>query len=417
MEDHGTAAARVRRRGLLAGAGGAALGATLGMPFIRNAAAAEPIRIGMILAKTGNIVDQAEYLAQGGYLALEQQNNTILGRPAEIIWLDEPNPQGAQQNAERLVGEQKVTALFGGALSSYALAISAVAKRAKVPYVAPNAAAGDITGKLCNKYTFRLQPPVEVHTRVLAPYCKDLGKKWYLITASYAFGQDIKRAFTEYAAANGITVVGADEVPLNTPDYSSFILKIRQARPDVVVGGISAGDLTTFLKQWNELGMRSRIPFAEIAVGNTDLWGVGPQAADGLFTLTWYYKNPNNSPEEKAFAEAYEKKHNRPAADKAWMGWMGMKSLLGSLELAKSTEPAAVVKALETWRMQRGELEIGYRAFDHQMVNRLLVAGIKPTITDKWDYFDVKGEFPKTKAELEKAYGSAAESECKMDGL
>jgi branched-chain amino acid transport system substrate-binding protein len=406
----------IGRRSLLIGAGGLAA-SRLVTPYIGSATAAEPIKIGMIWAKTGTIVDQSEYLAQGGILALEQRNNMLLGRPAEIIWLDEPNPQGAQQNAQRLVDEHKVVGLIGGALSSFALAISAVAKKAKVPYVAANAATGDLTGKSCNKYTFRLQPPVDVHTRVLAPYCATIGKKWYLLTASYAFGQDIKNAFTDYLTKNGGTVVGADEVPVNTPDYSSFILKIRQAKPDVVIGGIAASDLTTFLKQWNELGMKGRIPFAEIAVGNTDLWGVGPEAADGLFTLTWYYKNPNNPPEEKDFAAAYEKKHNRPAADKAWMGWFGMKALLDSIEAAKSTEPAAIVNALENWRIKRGDLEVRYREFDHQMINRLLVTSIKPKITDQWDYFDVKAELPVSMADIEAAFGSKDKSACAMDTL
>src|SRR5580704_19730666 len=112
------------RRGLMLGATGLAA-AKLGMPYIGNAAAAEPIKIGMIWAKTGSIVDQAEYLAQGSMLALEQRNNTLLGRPAEIIWLDEPNPQGAQQNAEKLISEHKVVGIVGGAQSSFALAISA----------------------------------------------------------------------------------------------------------------------------------------------------------------------------------------------------------------------------------------------------------------------------------------------------
>jgi branched-chain amino acid transport system substrate-binding protein len=407
---------RIGRRSLLLGATSLAA-SRLGMPYIGNAAAAEPIRIGMIWAKTGSIVDQAEYLAQGGMLALEQRNNTLLGRPAEIVWLDEPNPQGAQQSAERLVGEQKVVGMVGGALSSFALAISSVAKKAKIPYVAANAATGDLTGKSCNKYTFRLQPPVDVHARILAPYCASIGKKWYLLTASYAFGQDIKRAFTDYITANGGTVVGADEVPVGTPDYSSFILKIRAAKPDVVIGGIAASDLTTFLKQWNELGMKGKIPFAEISVGNTDLWGVGPEAADGLYTITWWYKNPNNSPEEQAMAAAYGKKHNRPAADKAWMGWLGMKSLLDSIEMAKSTEPGAIVQALEAWKYRRGDMDIGYRDFDHQMTSRLLVAGIHPKITDKWDYFDVKAELPKTPDDIAKAFGAKADGVCKMDTL
>lgn len=405
----------IRRRELLLG--GASMTAGLAMPYIGNAAAAEPIKIGMIWAKTGSIVDQGEYLAQGSMLALEQRNGMLLGRPAEIVWLDEPNPQGAQQSAERLVGEHKVAGIVGGALSSFALAISAVAKKSKVPYVAANAAAGALTGSSCNKYTFRLQPPVDVHTRVFAPYCASLGKKWYLLTAAYAFGQDIKKSFTDYITANGGAVVGADDVPVNTADYSSFILKIRAAKPDVVIGGIAASDLTTFLKQWNELGMRGKIPFAEIAVGNTDLWGVGPDAADGLYTLTWYYKNPNNPPEDQAMAAAYEKKYSRPPADKAWMGWFGMKTLLDSIESANSTDAGAIVTALEHWRDKRGDLDVGYRPYDHQMTSRLLIAQIKPKITDKWDYFDVKAELPATAANFEKAFGSQADSACKMDSL
>lgn len=81
---------------------GASIAATrIGMPYIVNAAAARPVKIGMIWAKTDQIVDRAEYLAQGCMLALEQHNNTLLGRPAEIVWLDEPNPQGAQQRAKK----------------------------------------------------------------------------------------------------------------------------------------------------------------------------------------------------------------------------------------------------------------------------------------------------------------------------
>ncbi len=406
----------VSRRGLLLG-GASVAAAKIGMPYIRNAAAAEPIKIGMIYGKTGPIVAQAEYLAQGGMLALEQRNNALLGRPAEIVWLDEPSPQGAQENAERLVNEHKVVGIIGGAQSNLALAISAVAKKGKVPFVVPNAAAAALTGASCNKYTFRQQPPVAVHTNVLAPYCAAIGKKWYLLTASFAFGQDIKKSFTDYLAANGGTIVGADEVPINTPDYSAFILKIRAAKPEVVIGGLSSGDLTTFLKQWNEMGMRGKIPFAEIAAGNTDLWGVGPEAADGLYTITWWYKNPNNPPEEQAMAAAYLEKYNRPAADKTWMGWLGMKSLLDSIEAANSTDSAAIVNALEHWKVTRGDIDVGYRAFDHQMTNRLLVAGIHPQITDKWDYFEVKAELPKTPADIEKAYGTQTESACKMDSL
>jgi branched-chain amino acid transport system substrate-binding protein len=400
----------VGRRSALLGA--ASLTAGLAMPHI--ARAAEPIKIGLLLAKTGQIAAQTEYLAAGTYLALEQRGGRIMGQPAELVWLDEPTPQAATQNMQKLVQENKVCAVLGGALSSNALAEEATAAQLKIPYVCNNAAASEITGKNCNRYTFRLNTPVMVQSRMLAPYALSYGKKWYHLTASYAFGQDILRTSRALLKEAGGTEVGADEVPLNTADFSSFILKIRQAKPDVVVGGLSAGDLSTFLKQWNELGMKGKIPFVEIAIGDTDIWAVGPEAANGIFTKMWYYKNPANPPDEKAFADAYLNKHGKPAADKAWMGWLTARSVFDAIETAKSTDPMAIIEALEAWKSADGESAYAYRKFDHQMLARNLAVSVKADITDKWDYFDVKATLPENPADLDRVFGSPEEIGCKM---
>src|ERR1700744_6581447 len=284
-----------RRKALL---GATALAAVpLAAPHI--ARAADPIKIGLLLAKTGQIAAQTESLANGSFLALEQRNNTIMGQPAELVWLDEPTPQAATQNMMKLVQENKVVAVLGGSLSSNALAEEATAAQLKIPFICDNAAATEISGKNCNRYTFRLNTPVSVQSRMLAPFALTYGKKWYFITASFAFGQDILRSSRELLKQAGGTEAGIDEVPLNTADFSSFILKIRQAQPDVVLGGLSAGDLSTFLKQWNELGMKGKIPVCEIAIGDTDIWSVGTEAATGVYTSLWWYKNPNNPAEEK----------------------------------------------------------------------------------------------------------------------
>ena len=402
----------VGRRATLLGAASLAATSTLAMPHI--ARAAEPIKIGLLLAKTGQIAAQTEYLANGTYLALEERGNKIMGQPAELVWLDEPSPQAATQNMQKLVQENTVCAILGGALSSNALAEEATAAQLKIPFIVDNAAATEITGKNCNRYTFRLNTPVLVQSRMLAPYALNYGKKWYHITASYAFGQDILRSSRELLKQAGGTEVGADEVPLNTPDFSSFILKIRAAKPDVVVGGLSAGDLSTFLKQWNELGMKGKIPFVEIAIGDTDIWAVGPEAATGTFTKMWYYNNPANPPAEKAFAAAYLKKHGRPAADKAWMGWITARSMFEAIEAAKSTDPMAIVEALEAWKFQDGAASYAYRKFDHQMLVRNLAVSVKDKITDQWDYFDVKAVLPEKAEDLEKAFGTQEEIGCKM---
>ena len=399
-----------RRRALL---GSAAL-ATMPLAMPHIARAADPIKIGLLLAKTGQIAAQTEYLANGSYLALEQRNNTIMGQPAELVWLDEPSPQAATQNMQKLVQENKVCAILGGSLSSNALAEEATAAQLKIPFVCDNAAATDITGKNCNRYTFRLNTPVAVQQRMLAPYALSYGKKWYHITASFAFGQDILRSSRELLKAAGGTEVGSDEVPLNTADFSSFILKIRQAQPDVVVGGLSAGDLSTFLKQWNELGMKGKIPFVEIAIGDTDIWAVGAEAATGVFTKMWDHSNPNNSADEKTFAADYLKKYGKPAADKAWMGWITARSLFESIDAVKSTDSMAIVEGLEAWKVPAGKSSYSYRKFDHQMLVQNLAVGVKPKITDKWEFFDVKATLPENPSDLDKVFGTPEEIGCKM---
>ena len=399
------------RRQVLLGAAGLTA-APLAAPFV--ARAADPIRVGVLLAKTGQIAAQTEYLANGTFLAMQERNNILMGQPAELVWLDEPTPQAATQNMQKLVQENKVVAILGGSLSSNALAEEATAAQLKVPFVCDNAAATEISGKNCNRYTFRLNTPVAVQQRMITPYALSYGKRWYHITASYAFGQDILRQSQALLKAAGGTEVGSDEAPLNTADFSSFILKIRQAKPDVVVGGLSAGDLSTFLKQWNELGMKGTIPFVEIAIGDTDIWAVGPEAATGTFTKLWYYKNPDNPPEEKAFADAYQKKYRKPAADKAWMGWITARSVFDSIDTARSIDPMAIVEALEGWKVQAGASSYSYRKFDHQMLVRNLAVSVKDKITDKWDYFDVKATLPKNPADLDKIFGKEAEIGCRM---
>ncbi len=397
------------RRTLLTAAGAAGAATGLGMPFIRPAEAAGPIRIGVLLAKTGSIAAQAQYLWYGTQLAAAERGNKINGRPIELVWYDEPSTQGAEQNFRKLVQEEKVVAVVGGTLSSSALAEEAAAQELKIPYVCNNAAATEMTGKNCNRYTFRLNTPVNVQAAMFAPFLMGYGKKWYFLTASYAFGQDIAKSFKALLKAAGGTIVGDDTVPLNTADYSAYILKIRAAKPDMVLAGL-AGDLGTCLKQWNDMGMKGKIPFAEIAIGDSDIWGVGPQAATGLYTSLWWYRNPANTPAEKAMAAQHEKRYGKPAADKSWMGWLGARSLFESIQAAKSTKPMAIVEALEHWK--DSGTGSSYRSFDHQMLLSNLVVQVKPKITSKWDYFNVIATVPKTKADLATVYGTEAEVGC-----
>jgi branched-chain amino acid transport system substrate-binding protein len=376
-----------------------------------------PIRIGLIYSKQGPGASIGEFLQRGSELAVEQAGRKVLGRPIELVWLDEPNPQVSQQNMQKLVDENKVVAVVGGNYSSSALAMMSVANREKIPLILTGAAASEITGKSCSKYTFRTQATVPVQMRGAMPYVSQIGKKVYFVTASYAFGQDILRASRAMLKEVGATEIGVDEVPVNTADYSSYILKIRQAKPDVVVGGLVGGDFSNFLKQWNEMGMKDKIPYVAVAVTDTDFWDVGPQASTGIYIKPWYYNDPKNTAAEKKMTADFEKKYSRPPSDKTWSGWIGMRALLESITAAKSTDSKAIVTALEKWKNTEGEFPFGFRDWDHQMVRPAVIVGVKKNITDKWDYFDVLKLTSGSEADTAKAFGGKDEIGCPMPAL
>ena len=377
----------------------------------------DPIRIGMIYSKQGPGSSIGQFLERGSELAVEQAGGKVLGRKIEVIWLDESDPQGSQQNMQRLVDENKVVAVVGGNYSSNELAMMSVANRAKIPLILPGAAASEITGKSCSRYVFRTQATVPVQTSGLMPYIASIGKKVYFLTASYAFGQDILRSSRALLGKTGLTEAGSDEVPINTADYSSYILKIRQAKPDAIIGGLVGGDFSTFLKQWNEMGMKEKIPYGAIAVTDTDFWDVGPQASSGIYIKPWYYNNPKNTAAEKAMTEAFQKKYGQPPSDKTWSGWIAMRALLESIEAAKSTKAQDIIVALEKWKNTEGLLPYYFREWDHQMVRPAVIVQVKKNITDKWDFFEVLKDTSATAEETEKAFGTKEEIGCNMPAL
>lgn len=408
---------RLSRRTFIAGASSAAALSVPGLSFSQAGGPKDPVKIGLIFAKQGTWTEQGEHLVNGARVAVAQAGSKLLDRPVELVWLDEPNPQVAQQNMQKIVDEEKVVAVIGGTNSGTSLAMSSVAQRSKIPFIAANAAARDITGKGCNRYTFRTLATTQVACRAVAPHLANIGKKWYFLVASYVFGLDIYNSMKSELKAVGGTEVGFDQTPLGTTDFSSFILKIRQAKPDVVVLAIQGNDLSNFLKQYKEFGLEGKIQVCNPVIGDSDLWSIGPQASFGIYGKPWHFSDPSNPPADKEFAAAYLKAHGKPAADKAWLGWQSMRLLIGAIQKEGSLDPAKIVTGLETLKVRDGDSLTYFRDWDHQLLHRYLVLKVKKEITDKWDYLETIGQSPINPSGLETLFGSKAEIGCTLGSV
>ena len=399
----------VTRRHALLGAATFGAAGRLGMPTIANAAAAETIKIGLLLAKTGDIAAQTEYLANGTYLALEERGNKIMGQPAELVWLDEPSPQGSQQNMQKLVQENKVCrhprrlaqlqrpgrGSHGGATEDSVRVQQRRRHRDDrqelQPLHVPAEYAGGGAGSDVRTLHHGLRQEVVFHHRVT--------------TRSARTSPNPSRSCLPRPAA---PIVGDDSVPLNTPDYSSFILKIRQAQAGRDPGrraGRRSFDVPEAMERDGHEGQDPDL--RDRHRRHRHLGGRDRRRRPACTPALWWYNNPNNPPEEKAFAAAYLKKYGKPAADKAWMGWIAAKSLFESIERGEIDRDGCDHRGagkLEGWH--RSGSPYYWRKGDHQMLLRNLVVQVKPKITDKWDYFDVKGVVPENVADLEKVFGS-----------
>jgi len=135
----------------------------------------QPIKIGVLLPKSGPYATQGENGYNGAQIAVEDFGSQVLGRKIQLVWLDEPSPQVTQQNMRKLIEEEKVVAVQGGVSSGDVLAIMPLALREKILLMATGPNATEITGKDCNQYTFRVDLPNRVTVRSTYPTLSKLG--------------------------------------------------------------------------------------------------------------------------------------------------------------------------------------------------------------------------------------------------
>ena len=321
------------------------------------------------------IAAQTEYLANGTYLALEERGNKIMGQPAELVWLDEPSPQGAHaEHAEAGAGEQGRAPSSAARCRSNALAEEATAAQLKIPFVCDNAAATEITGKNCNRYTFRLNTPVRCSracwrrmpwgtarsgttspppTRSARTSCKS--RREHPEAGRRHRGRRRRSA----AEHRRLQLVHPEDPPGEAG---------RGARRPVGRRSVHVPEAMERAGHEGQDPVRARSPSATPTSGRS-----GQRRRTALFTKLWWYNNPNNPPEEKAFADAYMKKHGKPAADKAWMGWITAQVAVRIDRAAKSTEPRRSSRAGELEGAGRRRIRTASASGDHQMLLRNLV--------------------------------------------
>ena len=398
---------------------GAAALAPLGFPAIVRGQA-DTIRLGHITPRTGFLGQLGEYGFRGTSLALEEINakGGVLGRKLEVIAEDSVNPQTAVTKAQKLIERDKVVALVGEISSASGLAIGEQALRLKTPYFNTGCNSDELRGKNCNRFMFHVEGCNTMYTKTIGTWQKAEGKikgaKWYMLTADYAFGHDLFRVSSRFLTENGGQVLANDMVPTNTADYSAYILKIRQAKPDFVYINLAGVDQTTFLKQYKEYNLP--FPLAGGVMDTVPFWAAGIDSLSGHWQSLWYHGL--NVPTSQAFTRTFTAKYGLPPDNQAWGDYVGMKIVAQAMSETKSTDPAKLIEYFEKGasfdilKARRGQ----FRAWDHQLLQEMYVVRVKEKskMKDKWDIFDIVQTVPGTNESLELIQPTMAENACKM---
>lgn len=270
--------------------------------------AADPVRIGLIAPFSGSFADYGKQM-EGGIKAFQRLNgDTVAGRKVQIISKDTtgPAPDVAKRLAQELVVRDKVDVLAGFGLTPEALAVAPIAEQARKPMVIFNAASSSITTK--SAYITRVSMTLPQISAPMATWAiKNKVRKVVTLVADYAPGIDAETAFKTNFIGGGGQVVESIRVPLRNPEFSPFIQRIKDAKPEAVFLFLPAGEQgVAFMKGFRERGL-AEAGVRVIATGDLTDDHVLPAMGDatlGVIT-SFHYSMAHDSPENKAFLKAF----------------------------------------------------------------------------------------------------------------
>src|SRR6185312_15241109 len=245
---------------------GATLGAaTVFSPAILTYAQGEtPVKIGMHDPLTGTYAAEGESETRGAHMALAEVNakGGILGRQVELVIEDDAGNAGlAAQKAHKLIEQDKVDLLMGAVSSATALSVNQVAHEKGMLYMVTGGHTDPVTGTQCHWTTFRICTTTYMLAAGLASTLyKKFGGKWYFITPDYAYGHTLQGSYAKLLMAMGGKVLGNSLSPLGTTDYSSYLIKAQQSKPDVLVLLVDGQDLVNCMKQAAQFGLTKKFP-------------------------------------------------------------------------------------------------------------------------------------------------------------
>ena len=381
------------RRTLLATAGAAA--ATLAFPAILRAQSREPIKVGILIPLTGPFAVYATDLQRGAILATEEINarGGVLGRKLELVIRDDEFKPGvgAQKVRELLEGE-RVHFVAGCIGAHVQMAVNEQTKKAKILYFSLSQSDEISARPDTSPYTFHEAMNPTITARAVGSWAvQNLGQKWWILYADYAWGKQNNAVFTEIVRKHGGAVIGSTPYPIGLGDFSPHLPKIQAARPEVLLSVTPGNDGISAMKQIISFGMKKDmkhvVPLHVLSVakaGGSDLFA-------GVYGgQSFYWELEDSIPNAKRFVEAARRRFNTPPDLFGGYAYSAINEIARGVALAKSTDSDAVGQALRAnpvFDHYKGKQ--WWRACDNKSFQDLYILRGRDAVKGEWGFFDV----------------------------
>ena len=356
------------------------------------------------VVRIGVLNDQSSLYADAGghgsviaaQMAVEDAGGKVLGKPVDVVFADHQNKADIAVNiARQWFDVGKVDMAIGFDNSAVALAVEQLAAEKDRIAIAGAVGSTAFTGKQCTPTEASwIYDSYALTTSVAKALVAEGHDSWFFITVDYAFGYSLEADASAAVKAAGGKVLGSVRHPLNTSDFSSYLLQAQASGAKVVALADSGGDMINATKQANEFGITRNQSLASLLVFITDVHSMELKVAQGLKLVTAFYWDRDD--ETRAWSKRFfERQHAMPTQTQA-STYSAVRHYLKSVEAAGTDEAKAVMAKMREIPVNDFFAHNGHLRQDGRLVHDMYFAQVKTPAesTKPWDYYKILSTIP-----------------------
>ncbi|MFT6914693.1 MAG: branched-chain amino acid transport system substrate-binding protein [Motiliproteus sp.] len=339
----------------------------------------DKVKIGVLGDMSGVYADiSGQGSVEAVKMAVEDFGGTVLGMPIEVVFADDQNkPDVGSVIARKWVEEEQVDVINGAVASSVTGAVAQfMTENEKITLIAASASHA-FTTKACSPFNAHwTYDVVALANGTVKPMVQSGKKKWFFVTADYAFGHALESVATGVIEANGGEVVGGVRAPLGTTDFSSYILQAQASGADVIALANAGSDMVNSLKTAAEFGVTETTDVAGLLVFTPNAQALDPDIAGGMKLTTGFYWDMDDL--TRAWSKRYMARMDGkiPAMPHAG-AYSSTMHYLKAVEAAGTDESKAVMAKMKEMPVEDFFSRNGYLRKDGRMVHDMLQVRIK----------------------------------------